>query len=43
MDVLGLIPGGGSASKGVKIAKNLAKYASRIMATFGAMSTLTNG
>ena len=43
MDVLGLIPGGGSASKGVKIAKNLAKYASRIMATIGAMNTLTNG
>ena len=43
MDVLGLIPGGGSASKGVKIAKNLAKYASRITATIGAMTTLANG
>lgn len=43
MDVLGLIPGGGSASKGVKIAKNLGKYATRAIATIGAMNTLANG
>lgn len=42
MDVLGLIPGGGAASKGAKIAKTLAKYTSRIMATIGAMSTVSN-
>ena len=42
MDVLGLIPGGGAASKGAKIAKTLAKYTSRIMATIGAMNTISN-
>lgn len=43
LDLLGLIPGGGSASKGVKIAKNLGKYATRAIATIGAMSTISNG
>lgn len=43
MDVLGLIPGGGAAAKSAKIAKNLAKYASRAMAAIGAMGTITNG
>lgn len=43
LDVLGLIPGGGSAAKGVKIAKQLGKYATRAIATIGAMNTLSNG
>lgn len=43
MDLLGLIPGGGSASKGMKIAKNLGKYATGIIAAVGAMNTLSNG
>jgi hypothetical protein len=43
MDVLGLIPGGGAASKAAKIAKNLAKYSSRAIAAIGAMGTIANG
>lgn len=43
MDVLGLIPGGGAASKGAKIAKTLTKYVPAIVATIGTMNTLTNG
>ena len=43
MDALGLIPGGGAASKGMKIAKNLGKYATRIIATVGALHTVANG
>lgn len=42
MDVLGLIPGGGAASKGVKIAKTLGKYASRTMAAIAGMQGLAN-
>ena len=42
MDLLGVIPGGGAASKGVKIAKTLAKYTSRIMAMIGTMNTVKN-
>ena len=42
LDVLGLIPGGGAASKGVKIAKTLGKYASRAMATVAAYQGLSN-
>ena len=43
MDILGLIPAGGSASKGAKIAKNLARYATRAIAAIGAMKTISNG
>ena len=42
LDVLGLIPGGGAASKGAKIAKTLGKYASRAMAAVAAYQGLTN-
>lgn len=42
LDVLGLIPAGGAASKGVKIAKTLGKYASRAMATVAAYQGLSN-
>lgn len=42
LDVLGLIPGGGAASKGVKIAKTLGKYASRAMAAVAAYQGLSN-
>lgn len=42
LDVLGLIPGGGAASKGVKIAKTLGKYASRAMAAVAGMQGLAN-
>ena len=43
MDFLGMIPGGGAASKGMKIAKNLGKYATRVIATVGALHTVANG
>lgn len=42
LDILGLIPGGGAASKGVKIAKTLGKYASRAMAAVAAYQGLSN-
>lgn len=42
LDVLGLIPGGGAASKGVKIAKTLGKYASRAMAAVATYQGLSN-
>lgn len=41
-DLLGAIPGGGAASKGVKIAKTLGKYASRAMAVIAATQGLAN-
>lgn len=41
-DLLGVIPGGGAASKGVKIAKTLGKYASRAMAVIAATQGLAN-
>lgn len=43
LDFLGLIPGGGAASKGAKIAKTLGRYATRIIATIGAIGTVANG
>lgn len=41
-DLLGVIPGGGAASKGVKIAKTLGKYATRAMAVIAATQGLAN-
>lgn len=43
MDFLGMIPAGGVSSKTAKIAKNLGKWAPRIVAAIGAMNTLQNG
>lgn len=41
-DVLGAIPGGGAASKSMKIAKTLGKYASRAMASIAVMNGVAN-
>jgi hypothetical protein len=41
-DLLGVIPGGGAASKGAKIAKTLGKYATRAMAVIAATQGLAN-
>jgi hypothetical protein len=43
MDVLGMIPVGGAASKTTKIVKSLGKWVPRIAAAVGAMNTLQNG
>lgn len=43
MDFLGMIPAGGASSKTAKIAKNLGKWAPRIIAAIGTMNTLQNG
>lgn len=43
MDVLGMIPVGGAASKTTKIVKSLGKWVPRIAAAIGAMNTLQNG
>jgi hypothetical protein len=43
MDLLGMIPVGGAASKTAKIVKSLGKWVPRIAAAVGTMNTLQNG
>jgi hypothetical protein len=42
MDTIGLIPGGGATTKGMKIAKTLGRYVPKIMATLNTLGTVGN-